>query len=278
MKHLIRVLCLAGVVAGINLNAQIPTSDDFTTEMRWQAINNPPKIPAGGGATSFTTTTGQMDYLVNSASAKDAAGRVWGPSVAPTDTDWTVDVFVNLSSAVNANLGTGGQYVNLNLGVAFSTYSMMVSIDRYNNGSGLVYGFEAYNGNTTLSGAYEDTTDLLTTGRLRLAYTSASGGTLTAQFSNNAIAAGAYQTVGTLNNVTGTWGMSASDTFNIILVGGSGQSPGTTGPTIAANQAYFDNFASSGLEARTTPVPEPSTYAAILGALALGFALYRRRN
>lgn len=277
MKHLLRVLCLAGVVAGINLHAQIPTSDDFTTEMRWQAINNPPKIPTGNASTSFTSTTGQMDYLVSTGTTKDTAGRFWVPAVGPSDTNWSADVYVNLSSAVDTNLNVGGRYVNLNLGVAFSTYSMMVSIDRYNDGSGIVYGFEAYNGNTSI-GVYEDTTGIMTTGTLRLAYTTASGGTLTALFSNAGVAGGAFQSVGTVTNVSSTWGMTASDTFNILLVGGSGQNPGTTGPTITAGQAYFDNFASTGLEARTAPVPEPSTYAAILGALALGFALYRRRR
>lgn len=272
MKHLLRVLCLAGVVVGLNLNAQIPSSDDFTNEMRWQAINNPPNIPSGNASTSFTTTPGQMDYLVSSGTADDAAGRFWVPAVGPSDTDWSVSVGVNLSSAINSSLSVGGQYANLNLGAAFSTNSMTMSIDRYNNGTGLVYGFEAYNGNTSIGA---NTSYVLTSGTLQISYTAATS-TLTAQFSNPSISSGAFQTVASMS--TASWGMTASDTFNILLVGGSGQQPGTTGPTITAGQAYFDNFASSGLEARTAPVPEPSTYAAILGALALGFALYRRRH
>ena len=39
------------------------------------------------------------------------------------------------------------------------------------------------------------------------------------------------------------------------------------------NGARYDNFAITG-----TAVPEPSTYAAIAGMLALGFAAYRRRR
>lgn len=271
MKHLLRLLGLTGLAFCLNLDAQIPTSDDFTTEMRWQAINSPPQIPAGNASTSFTTTTGQMDYLVSSGTAKDAAGRFWAPAVGPSDSDWSVNVDVNLSSAINSNLSFTGQYANLNLGVSFSTYSMMMSIDRYNNGS-LVYGFEAYDGDTSIGA---NTSYALTTGTLRVSYT-ATGNTLTAQFSHPSVSGGAFQTVGTLS--TSSWGMTASDTFNILLVGGSGNTDTGAGPTIAANQAYFDNFASSGLEARTAAVPEPATYATILGALALGLALYRRRR
>lgn len=272
MKSLLRLLGLTGLVACLDLNAQIPTSDDFTTEMRWQAIANPPQIPTGNASTSFISTTGQMDYLVGSGTVKDTAGRFWFPAVGPSDSNWSVDVNVNLSSEIDTNLSVPGQYVNLNLGVAFSTYSMMMSIDRYNGGSGIVYGFEAYNGMTSIGA---NTLYALTTGTLRVSYTAASS-TLTAQFSNPSVLGGSFQTVGTMS--TSSWGMSASDTFNIILVGGSGTTDSGSGPAIDANQAFFDDFASSGLEARTAPVPEPSTYAAIIGLLALGFALHRRRG
>lgn len=274
MKLLIRLLCLVSLLAGLNLRAQLPTSDDFSTDMRWQVITNP-FLPKGNATTAITG--GQMNFVVNTATADDAAGRFWAPSVAPSDTDWNIDVYVNLGSL---SLGTAGQYANLNLGVSFADKSMMVAIDRYNTGSSVVFAFDSYNGITQLPGAYEDTSDSLTTGTLRLAYTAASGGTLTAQFSNAAVASGAFQTVGSVSNITGSsnWNMSATDTFNIILVGGSGTEGVGAGPTISSGTAYFDNFASSGLEARPAPVPEPSTYAAIIGLLALGFALHRRRG
>ena len=40
----------------------------------------------------------------------------------------------------------------------------------------------------------------------------------------------------------------------------------------------FDSSSSDGISWVTVPVPEPSVYAALFGALALGFALYRRRK
>ncbi len=278
MKSLLRLLAVTGLAGSLNLLGQMtPASDDFTNPMFWQPINNS-FLPKGDVTTKTEIAGGQMNFVVTNATADDAAGRFWMPSVAPSDSNWNIDVDVNLGTL---DLSTPGQYANLNLGVSFANYTMMVAIDRYNKGSvespDIVYAFEGYNTNTQLDGAYEDTSDSLTTGKLRLAYTAASGGTLTAQFSNAAVASGAFQTVGTLSNVGGTWTMSSSDTFNIILVGGSGTEGTGAGPTISSGTAYFDNFASSGLEARPAPVPEPSTYAAIIGLLALGFAIFRRR-
>lgn len=278
MKFLIRLLCLSSLLVGLDLRAQLPTSDDFSTDMRWQPITNA-FLPKGDPTTTTTITGGQMNFVVTTATADDAAGRFWVPSVAPSDTNWTIDVYVNLGSL---DLSTPGQYANLNLGVSFANSSMMVAIDRYNNGTQLepniVYAFDSYNTSFPLAGAYDATSDSLAAGTLRLAYTAASGGTLTAQFSNGLVFGGAYQSVGELNNVSGTWGMSPTDTFNIILVGASGTKGAGAGPTISSGTAYFDTFASSGLEARPAPVPEPSTYAAIIGMLALGFAIHRRRG
>lgn len=274
MKFLIRLLCLASLVAGLNLSAQTPPeSDDFTTPMLWNSISNPPQIPKGGGTTVFGSDV--LYYVVTSPSADDAAGRSWSPRVGPADSNWHVEVYVNFADVSLTNVG---QYANLNLGVAFSNHSMTVAIDQYltvvDVTPTLVRGFETYvdSGMTPLD---TDTASGLTQGTLRLEYVA---GALTAYFSSPGYNSGALQEVGTITNVTSSWGMTASDTFNIFLVGSSGTKVGESGPTIDSGQAYFDNFASSGLEARTAPVPEPSTYAAIIGLLALGFAIYRRRG
>ena len=44
------------------------------------------------------------------------------------------------------------------------------------------------------------------------------------------------------------------------------------------NTAYYGNLDTSYFTLSQTVVPEPSTYAAILGSLALGFVAYRRRK
>ena len=72
-------------------------------------------------------------------------------------------------------------------------------------------------------------------------------------------------------NVQSLWSMSGSDTFSLYLFGNSGwDDVGTDiSPTIGLGEATFDNLSA---------IPEPSTYAAIFGALALGLAAWRRRT
>ncbi len=75
-----------------------------------------------------------------------------------------------------------------------------------------------------------------------------------------------------------TWGMSTSDTFSFYLVGNSmydSESGSGVGPTIALAGVTLDDLYGSG---GVSAVPEPSTYAALCGALVLGFAVWRRRR
>lgn len=76
---------------------------------------------------------------------------------------------------------------------------------------------------------------------------------------------------------TSTWNMVSGDTFSIYLVANSGfdaEIGSGDGPTLVAGQVTVDNFSGTDLSA----VPEPSTYAALLGVCALGFASWRRRR
>ncbi len=269
MKLLIRLLCLTSLVAGLSLSAQTPpTSDDFSTDQRWQAISNA-MVPKGGAST--TITDGRMNYLVGTATADDAAGRYWLPSVGTTLSSWMVQIEVNLGT-----LGlTSGQYANLQIGASFGSHTFLNSIDRYHNGTTEVSGFEAYKDSTTIN----TNASSLTNATLRIGYTTATGGTLAAAFYDSSYATDdglgvGYRVYANSTGILTSWSMGSGDKFNIILLGGSGKEGGT-GPAISAGTAYFDNFASSSLEARA--VPEPSTYAAIIGLLALGFAIYRRR-
>jgi len=70
--------------------------------------------------------------------------------------------------------------------------------------------------------------------------------------------------------------MGPTDTFTLALVGNSLDDGGVVGfgPTISAGALTLDNFYGTGL----TAVPEPSTYAAICGALALGLATWTRQR
>jgi hypothetical protein len=70
-----------------------------------------------------------------------------------------------------------------------------------------------------------------------------------------------------------TVGVTTSAANQEVSLGNLGAGLITFDLTGLANGATFDNFMISG-----TVVPEPSTYAAIFGVVALGFAAYRRRR
>ncbi len=92
----------------------------------------------------------------------------------------------------------------------------------------------------------------------------AGGPTQTITFTASSFSVGSMTTV----YVPITWSIDASmiEAWNI---GGGAVPPGTSTP---AFRMTFDKLA------LTTAVPEPSTYAAMAGALALGLAVWRRRS
>lgn len=63
------------------------------------------------------------------------------------------------------------------------------------------------------------------------------------------------------------FGLTNTDTFSIVLVGSS------EGVVVTSGTAYFTNL----VVTQASAVPEPSTYACLLGALALGVAFWQRR-
>jgi len=271
MKSRLRLLCLAGLAAGCTVLAQ-PTTDDFTNPATWQAISNA-MLPKGGGT---TTLDGKLNYVVTSPTFDDAAGRVWIPRVGTTLSGWVVQVEVDISSLALAD----DQYTNLQIGASFNNHSFLNSIDWWKSDTGtLNKGFEAYNDSDTVGSRYVSSLGATT---LKLGFTTMNGGTLVAAFydPDHNVDEGLgmdCRIYASATDILSTWGMGASDKFNIILIGGSGDNNDSgPGPVINAGVTTFANFASSGLEARA--VPEPSTYAALAGLLALGFALYRRRH
>jgi len=67
------------------------------------------------------------------------------------------------------------------------------------------------------------------------------------------------------------WGMTDSDSFGFRLAAGNSAGGTTTSPLVA-NNMFADNFAAA------SAIPEPSTYAAVLGTLALLATGWRRRQ
>ncbi len=68
------------------------------------------------------------------------------------------------------------------------------------------------------------------------------------------------------------WGMLPTDTFSVAVFATNGPNSGATTIPISSG-VYADNFVASG-----TAIPEPSTYATLLGIGTLGFAAYRGRR
>ncbi|MCB1104266.1 MAG: PEP-CTERM sorting domain-containing protein [Opitutaceae bacterium] len=106
-----------------------------------------------------------------------------------------------------------------------------------------------------------DVTDVV----LQLSWT-ASTSQLTASYSTN----GVNFTTGQTFNLAGAeagYDTPFNNGFTLELVGRSAEGAGA----VALGQIVYDNMAVSA-------VPEPSTYAAIAGALMLGFAAWKRRR
>ena len=85
--------------------------------------------------------------------------------------------------------------------------------------------------------------------------------------------AGFSNLVSTTVDVGLSWGMGASDTFGVRLMGSNLINSSFTTTAITDGQMFADNF----VAVPTAPVPEPATFAAGLGVLALLAASLRRR-
>ncbi|MDD3179669.1 MAG: PEP-CTERM sorting domain-containing protein [Opitutaceae bacterium] len=266
MKNRSILTCLFSLVAALPLSAQTPpTGSGFSTSDYWTPTDMP-MFTVGGGSTNFNSS--RLNYIVSSPGApKDSAGRGWMASVGLFNTDWSVQVDVNLAAL---SLSTSGQYANLNLSIMNGDNMASVAIDRYYD-SGTVYGFEAFlkQGGSDPDGVVS-TTSAATTGTLKFTYTAASNGTLTASIVSPTVNDGFSKDLYTLSNVTTTWTNVSSNPFQFALIGGS------AGTILSSGEAFFDNFESTGLTA--SPIPEPSTYAALAGLAALGFVAWRRRK
>lgn len=91
---------------------------------------------------------------------------------------------------------------------------------------------------------------------------------LTVQVATSSFTTGAFTTV----YIPVTW----TSPFNASAISGWNIGGGAASPGLAAFRMSFENLSLSATNG--TPIPEPSTYAAIFGALALGFVAYRRRQ
>lgn len=214
---------------------------------------------ATDGSLTFTGT--RLEYTTSVGGSTANYYRLWNsdgtanPSVTPTSftTSWVMqftatNMLANPGGSNYANIGLqvtddGNEYFALMLGSTSSGFNIR------SEGTGTTA--------TVLSTS--DSSDVV----LRLAW-NAGTQVLSASYSTDG---NSFNSVSNFNPITGWTSATKDDGFNFGVFGTSVLSSGT----IASNIVYADNFSVSA-------VPEPSTYAAIAGVMALGVAAWRRRR
>ncbi|NUQ65530.1 MAG: immunoglobulin domain-containing protein, partial [Pirellulales bacterium] len=219
-------------------------TDDFATAAGWSA----PSAATTGGRLVFSG--GRLDYTVAAPTADDMALREWTACLGSYTQDWAVQVDVHLASLSL----TGDQYANLNLVVcksadALKPFGQMnaidVAIDRYANGAATVHNFGGNlggNGNRTPASGTIQVVNASTDATLRVSF-NATTKVLSSWFDADGAANGYSWTLVQAVDIgsgTYTWGMDASSTFAVSLVGGSG------GVALSSGQAWFDNLVATG--------------------------------
>lgn len=261
MTQLVRFFVLGMLTGCLALHAQnFSGTDTFASDSaNWTngATANGGAFSVSGGVLSFTDaglTTGQTS----------SATRAWNLNAGSYAADWQVqiDLTLNLSqvpSQVTAWTFGLGSSLDSSDRVEFTlqqTYMMP--------GTRYIYGTFITDGTGGLPASMTSTGNTVT---LRAIYLAASH-QLTLDFNDGS---GFTTVTGAIIDGTGlNWGMGLADSFGFGL---SASNVTNGDPTVAISSGvYADNFLATG-----AAIPEPSTYAAVCGALALLVAGLKRR-
>jgi len=259
MKPLMRVLVIGTLAGCTTLCAQnFNGGDDFSSVSgNWSAgvATNSGTLSVSGGVLNFSDnglTTGQSS----------SAASTWTLNTGSYVADWQaqLDLTLNLSPVA-------GEFTSWTLSLANSgdsTDNARITFLKSYSGSNYS-GVFATNSSDVANGTHLAT---VTTATVRASYVAATH-QLTLAFSEGA---GFTDLVSAVVDGSGlNWGMGTGDSFVLSLRASNGAMALGTGAI--SSGFYADNFLASS----TAAVPEPATYAAGLGVLALLAAGLRRR-
>jgi hypothetical protein len=282
--HTPKKMILVAALLATALSVQAQVLSDFSSGTNWGSPVN-----LAGGSGTFQISGGVGNYHTNGAptGSQFSYMQYTGTSLS-YDTSWSIRVDVNYATPSSIFTTDSQQFINLGLmvtpgsatpgisggaptfdGFLVSSNLFSTTSETYNRGfqTSIFENGDAIDGT---EGGYLASVTAATFTAVILSYdagtkmlTAGFDGNTTNGYNNFALPS---QSV----NVNTLWGMTGSDTFSLYLFGNSGwDEVGTdVSPTIGLGGATFDNLSA---------IPEPSTYAAMFGALALGLAAWRRR-
>lgn len=215
---------------------------------------------SGTANATLSFTNNRLDF--SSTGGAQSLERLWNSdgtgSAAVTPLSYTTS-WVTTITATNTVSGlSGGDFVTTGLSF-FNDDNEYFALMLSSTSSGF-FAYAEQQTQSVANIALSDNTDVT----LRVAW-DAGTHLLSASYSTDG---STFTDVTSFNPVTG-WNNTTypvSNGFNFAVFGNTNVSGG-----VSAGQVYLDNYSVSA-------VPEPSTYAAIAGALMLGFAAWRRRR
>ncbi len=239
-------------------------------------------IVTGNWSSDTTSTGGAFSVSGNVLNFTDAglstgqtskADRTWILNAGSSIADWQVQIDLSLN-----NLQITGQvnYWNLSLQDSAHTtnYFLIEFVKAYQQANPFVRGNIYTNGaiSTAQPSQQSDITGS-TSVAVRASY-SASTQTLTFSYDANGATGGySFSNLFSANIGAGgeAWNMTTGDTFNLQLSASNFTSASATS-ALSSGVIFADNFVA------TSAIPEPGTYAAIIGVVALVVAARRRRS
>lgn len=264
---------------------------DFSSSAGWGTSTT----LVGTGAT-IGISGGTAGYTSTSHLGPDFVIRQYTGAVGSFDSNWSVQINVNYAAPSSIFTPAIDQFLNMGLMVVNTAVTPGVSSNLPNFHGFAIESNVYLNANNGLRdirtgvfapGSFTDDTirypsgttasvpaTTFTSAAVRISY---DAGTNVLTGAYDATGGTSFTSIPTLTvNAATAWGMTSGDTFSIYLLANSGEDADGSdpGPAVGAGEAVFDNLYGANL----TAVPEPSTYAAIFGAAALGLAAWRRKQ